>query len=136
VTATARGTGSSKPRPVRPQPVTQAPSNGFPILRLKTTTPSRGKAKRVPLFYIDDTEYTMLAEPPAALALQYLDLVQRQGPDVGFNFAMDQMIGAEAYQELIHYDALTKDEFTQVAKVVTDHLLGALQDEGEDPKAT
>ena len=63
MTATARGTG--KPRPARP--VTQAPSNGFPILRLKTTTSSRAKAKRVPLFYIDDTEYTMLAEPPGSL---------------------------------------------------------------------
>jgi hypothetical protein len=103
------------------------PEDGaFPVLRLKTS--ANGHApKRVPLFSIDDTEYTMLAEPTASLALRYLRTQQRNGLDAGFEFAMEQMVGDGAYDALLNYEPLTRDQFAQVSKVVIDTLLGALE---------
>jgi hypothetical protein len=107
--------------------LTVEPEDGaFPVLRLKTSANGH-VPKRVPLFSIDDTEYTMLAEPTASLALRYLRTQQRQGLDAGFEFAMEQMVGDGAYDALLNYEPLTRDQFAQVSQVVIDTLLGALE---------
>jgi hypothetical protein len=111
-----------------------AEASGFPVLRLTTSANGHAREKRVLLFSIDGTEYTMLAEPGAGLALRYLDKIEEDGPNAGFKFGMEAMIGAEAYQALLTYPDLTRAQFRQVSKVVTDTLLGALEE--EDPKAT
>lgn len=140
MTAVARG--SAKPRAPRPRPaavpqLTVEPEDGdgdraFPVLRLKTSANGKVPAKRVPLFSIDDTEYTMLAEPTASLALRYLRAQNRSGLDAGFEFAMEQMVGDGAYDALLNYEPLTRDQFAQVSKVVIDTLLGALETPKED----
>jgi hypothetical protein len=132
VTAVGKGSAAKpratpRPRPAaRPQLTVEPDDGAFPVLRLKTTANGHA-AKRVPLFSIDDTEFTMLAEPPASLALRFLRRQQRDGADAGFEFAMEHMVGPDAYDALLNYEPLTRDQFAQVSKVVIDTLLGALE---------
>jgi hypothetical protein len=113
-----------------PQLTAGSEPEAFPVLRLTTPAADGPAPKRVPLFSIDDTEYTMLADPTASLALRFLRTQQRSGLDAGLEFAMEHMVSAGAYDALLNYEPLTRDQFAQVTKVVLDTLLGTL----EDPK--
>lgn len=105
----------------------------FQPLRLKAPGKNEQNGhedKRVPLFYVGDREYTMLAEPRTNLALQYLRRLGQYGYDHALDFAFSVMVGPDGYDALLSCDDLTKEQFWQVVKVVRETLLGPL----EDPK--
>ena len=118
------------PRPGDDEPEEQdAPK----ILRLKTS--GKGTArKRVPLFYIDDDEYTIEAHPSPARGLKYLHLMRTEGTDVATQYMLETLLGAEGYEALMNYDDLTDEQLEQVITAASKILLGAVEGPKEPPK--
>ncbi|MGA5820806.1 hypothetical protein ACPC54_23435 [Kitasatospora sp. NPDC094028] len=112
-----------RPAPAPVPSVSAGPE--FEVLRL-TTTPQVAE-RRVPLFYIDDTEYTIPARPRMNIALQYMHLAKDQGDAVAADFLLGSLLGEEGYRALREYDQLTAEQFQQITTVASRLTLGALE---------
>jgi hypothetical protein len=84
-----------------------------PAIRLDSKAP-RPETKRVPLFYIDDTEYTVPAKPSPTVGLKYLRLLAREGEGQANEFLLRSLLGEKGYVALMNYTALTEEQFDQV----------------------
>ncbi|MFJ9771239.1 hypothetical protein ACIRVF_08340 [Kitasatospora sp. NPDC101157] len=95
------------------------------MLRL-TTTPQVDE-QRVPLFYIDDVEYTIPARPRMNVALQYMHVAKDQGDAVAADFLLSSLLGEEGYRALREYDQLTPEQFQHITDIATRQTMGALE---------
>ncbi|MHB1957081.1 MAG: hypothetical protein ACYCOU_25475 [Sulfobacillus sp.] len=84
-----------------------------PAVRLKTDAKIE-EAKRMPLFYIDDVEYTVPAKPAPNIGLRYLYLLQTEGEAAANFFLLNSLLGDEGYKALMEYDKLTQEDFDSV----------------------
>lgn len=131
--ATAKGTKAPvakrapAPRPKRAVPVEEDPG-GIPVLRLTTVGVEE---TRVPLFYIDDREYSVSSKPGLNVALKFLSIARAQGEGMAIDYALGKLLGPEGYSALLDYDELTPDQLKQIMDVVQKLVMGAL----EIPKA-
>lgn len=89
---------------------------------------------RVPLFAIDGDQYTMLANPPAGLALRFTKLMSR-GTDAATAAAqemvMNAMLGEDAWQTLMDCPGLRREQLQKIVAKVGRTVMGTL----ETPKA-
>jgi hypothetical protein len=109
------------------------PSDGeFEILRLTTT--GTEAQKRVPVFTIDDEEYTVWVNPGPAWGLRCLKVVRENGQAAAVQFAMEELLGPEAYEALSSHDELTEDELGQVIGIVTRIMAGAAEGKARGPR--
>jgi hypothetical protein len=124
--STSKRTSNSAPaRPASEEPVG---NGGFEPPRL---TSSSEPVERVPLFYIDDVEYSIAAQPGVNIALRYLRQFRTQGETVAIGDLLERLLGADGYQALMDYDALKMEQFQQICGIAVQLTLGAL----EAPKA-
>lgn len=99
--------------------VTENPAtDGYTPFRIDTSKPPVD-AERIPLFYIDDREYTGPKQIPGGLALQALQVTVHQGRAAGAYFCMEEAIGKEAVDDLLNCKQLTyeqaRDFLTQIS---------------------
>lgn len=105
---------------------------GFVIPRLPAIAEQADPPKRVPAFYIGDTEHTMIAEPSFSISTEYLYLINARGYGVAMNWLLDEVLGWESHAALRGYKALEKEQLGQVVAEVSRRTLGAQ----EIPKAS
>jgi hypothetical protein len=101
---------------------------GFEPLRLSSNSEP---AERVPLFYINDTEYSINARPGVNIALQYLHTYRAEGDTVATAHLLERLLGIEGFQALMNFDDLTMEQFNQICAIAVQLTLGAI----EAPKA-
>lgn len=77
-----------------------AEDDGAPV-RLSSSAFDPETAERVPAFEIDGEIVTMLADPPALLVLQAIEL-DRQQDGQGNTYLMAAMLGTDGYEKLIN----------------------------------
>jgi hypothetical protein len=70
--------------------------------------------KRVPLFYIDDVEYTVVENPSPTIGLRYLHILGTEGEGQAAYYLLSKMLGEEGYEALMTYDKLTQEQYDQV----------------------
>jgi hypothetical protein len=121
-----KAVATKRPAARRPKatPVTEANGRGIQVLRLTTGTT---EAARVPLFYIDDREYTVKASPGMNIALQFLHIGRTQGEGIAIDYLLGKMLGDEAYKALREYDDLTAEQLMQIIETVTSLAMGAME---------
>lgn len=104
------------------------------VLRLTTKKDDGApqKEKRVPVFYIDDTMYTVPAEPGAEIGLKMLELLEHRGQEAAMYYMLTTMLGQDGYKALMTYKNLPPTAMAQVIKRINEIANGAL----EGPKAT
>jgi len=125
---TAKVTAATTKRPkVGPKPpAAQEPSDGeFPVLRLKTR--DQADEERVPLFYIDDVEYTIPKRPRMNVGLQFLHLSRDQDDSAAMDYLLAKLLGEDGYRALREYDDLTAEQFQQITEIASRLTLGALE---------
>lgn len=121
---TAKKTAAKRPKATPPAaPV--AGSDGFEVLRL-TSTPKTDE-ERVPVFYIDNTMYSIPKRPRMNIALQFMHLARSQGDSQAMDYLLGKLLGEDGYRALREYDDLTPDQFTQITEIATNLTLGALE---------
>lgn len=125
-TATKR-TPARRPAPApAPEPaVPEQPSGEFEVLRL--TTSKKREEERVPLFYIDDREYTIPRRPRMNIALQFMHIAREQNGDAAMDYLLEKLLGEEGYRALRDYDDLEPEEFRQITAIAYKLTLGALE---------
>jgi len=125
---TAKVTATTKRPKAGPKPPAeqQAPSDGeFPVLRLKTR--DQAEQERVPLFYIDDVEYTIPKRPRMNVGLQFLHLSRDQDDSAAMDYLLAKLLGEDGYRALREYDDLTAEQFQQITEIASRLTLGALE---------
>lgn len=133
VRVTAKKTAPKRPsRQLAPAPAPEPESSPldpgageFEVLRL-TRSADRAE-ERVPLFYIDDVEYTVAKRPNVNVGLQMMHLFRTQGEAAAQDYVLEKMIGSEGYAALREYDDLTPQQFKHIAQVVVKLALGSLE---------
>ncbi|NUQ95293.1 MAG: hypothetical protein HOY79_01580 [Streptomyces sp.] len=134
VTATAKKTASKRPsRQLAPAPEPEPesspfdPASGgeFEVLRL--TRRSDRAEERVPLFYIDDVEYTVVKRPHANVGLKMLELLRTQGEPAAQAYVLGKLLGPDGYAALLDYDDLTAEHYAHICKVAAKLALGSLE---------
>lgn len=96
---------------------------------LELVTPkSVEPVETVPLFSIDGKEYRIPLAPSAAMGLRYLKMLRTQGEMVANGWALEEMLGAEAYDALSNFKDLTADHLAQLSEIVGKHMLGSLEE--------
>ncbi len=76
------------------------------------------------LFKIRGTPYKVLVNPSGSMMLKYFDLFRKRGSNPAFSWALEQMLSDGGYEALLSDDAVSKDDFRQVADLVLGILLG------------
>lgn len=132
------GRPGTRPLPPRPDPEDK-PSAGraLPevaggVIRFTETPPEERAEKRSVLFTIDDREYTVLDNPGAELGLEYLRQARILGPLGATDWAMEAMLGADAYAALRRCKGLPVKGLQRVVEVVSQKLVGSMDIPKED----
>lgn len=88
------------------------------------------ETSRIPLFYLDDEEFTIEIPFPVNLSLVYLKMAREQGENIATGWLVEQVLGAEAYEALMNYKGLKASHLKKIGHLVSNLALGAV----EDPK--
>lgn len=132
----ARVTAAKKAAPARPAarrqnlapapaPLEEPSANGFEVLRL-SSNPKRAE-ERVPLFYIDDVEYSVAKRPGVNVGLQFMHLYRTEGEQSAVDYLLGKLLGDDGYRALREYDDLTAEQFQQICEIATKLTLGAME---------
>lgn len=87
--------------------------------------------KRVPLFYIGDTEYTIPEEIPKGVALQYLRHAAEVGHELATAPLLIRVLGETAYTALEQSKGLKGDQLEQIVGIIIRLALGEQEKEGK-----
>jgi hypothetical protein len=109
----------------RTAPALPASAPADDVIRL-TSDPGLAE-ERVPLFYIDDREYTVAKRPGVNVGLEYLHLSRTSGQEIAIDYLLGKLLGEEGYRALREYDQLTSDQFKQICEVAARLTLGAIE---------
>jgi hypothetical protein len=97
------------------------------MIELKSTPVDR---KMVDLFSIDGKVYQMPVKVGANVALGYMKLVRTHGQEAAMGWALERVLGTEAYDALMSCDEVDADDLEAIMKAVHENVMGAV----ENPK--
>lgn len=83
---------------------------------------------RVPLFYIDDVEYTMLDPVPARLSMAFLHDLRVTHFEIALARLVDRVIGDEAVEALSKCKEMTPEDLQKIIGRVQAHALRTTKD--------
>lgn len=83
------------------------------------------------LFSIDGRVYSMPIEVSASVALQMLHVARTEGEQAAVSWVMEEVLGTEAYDALRTCKALKPHQLQAVIKVVTETVMGAMEESGK-----
>lgn len=82
---------------------------------MKLTSKKDKKQDRIPLFSIDDKEYTVPKKPGFKVVMRYLNVARKSGNDLYAAQALcEDMLGTEAWEEFLAWDDLDDDVMSAV----------------------
>lgn len=91
--------------------------------------------KRVPLFYLDDVEYTVPEKARPNILIKYLNNVKEEGVDTAIAIAMHDLLGPEAMKALEESEAVTDDHMFDIMNVVEDILMKSMEKQAGKSRA-
>lgn len=95
------------------------------MLELKTSEAPAVETE--PVFSIDGRVFEMPKRVTTNTALKYMRMVRKDGQESAIAWAVERVLGEEAYVALMEHDALTQDQLAQVMGIVRDKLMGAVE---------
>lgn len=111
------------------------PDRPEPLIRLKRTTVAAAAEERVLLFTkeyddpsIPDREFWVPKKTMASLSLKFMRMQRLEGDNVAVSWAMEAILGEEAYVDLMEDGQLTDEELAQLFTLTQNALLGASKD--------
>jgi hypothetical protein len=82
---------------------------------------------RVELFSINGKAYTVPTSMPQNKGLRYVNIARKQGPEASADYLLETLLGEEAYDALMDYDALTEEDMTNILEAVTAIAIASAQ---------
>ena len=96
------------------------------MITIDTKTPVSDA--RIPVFSIDGVEYSMPQEINGHFALEVLEQIRANGSESVTAWVLEETIGSKGYRALRGCETLTTADLKAVIKIVTDHVLGAVEE--------
>ena len=90
------------------------------------------EVKMIPLFTLDGETYEIAEKYPASLSVGYLRRVRQSGPEVGWAWLLEEVLGSEAMQALEDHPTIGDEHMDQIGEVIRYHALG--QTGGKGPR--
>lgn len=94
------------------------------MIELKSSPIDR---KMIDLFSIDGTVYQMPVKVGANIALGYMKLVRTHGQEAAMGWALEKVLGTEAYDALMGCDEVEPDDLEAIMKAVLDNVMGTVE---------
>jgi hypothetical protein len=95
------------------------------VIELKTADAATVKMEDV--FSIDGVTYQIASVITVNVALQYMRMLRTQGQEVALGWAIERVLGDDAYTALMNFDGLTPEQLAEVMDVVRIKLMGAVE---------
>ena len=98
------------------------PAEDDGVLHISTGSNPPVEEARVPIFYIDDEEFTVPKLIGPRLVFLGIDKYRREGPLFGSMYVTELVLGKDQYRRLLeHYEeeTITQDQFDQAIKAVS-----------------
>lgn len=95
------------------------------MIELKSTPVA--DRQMVDLFSIDGTVYQMPVKIGANIALGYMRYARTHGQEAAMGWALEQVLGADAYTALMACPDLEAEDLEAVMKAVHDNVMGAVE---------
>jgi hypothetical protein len=121
----AKGSGRSR-NGAAAEPVEDVPIPDFPDIPVIKLTPVVDD-RRVVLFYVGDTGYTIPVRPQMEVGLQYLHLSQTEGESAAIEYLLTKLLGEDGYRALREFDGLDQKQFQQIVAIASEIALGSVE---------
>jgi hypothetical protein len=100
---------------------------------LRFSSSSDKPQEREPLFYIDDTEYTIPVDPSPSIGLEAIHIVSEGGGNpvamaMADDYVMTQMLGEDGWAALRGCKTITAGDYRHLVKICSERAMGALED--------
>jgi hypothetical protein len=119
-------------KPVRRSPAKTVEDDAPQIIKL-TSDPNKVDDDRIPVFAIDDAEYTIASKVKPNVALRLLHVQRLQGPEAFADLLLQTMLGDDGYEALMNFDDLTDEQLGSVFEAAMKVVGGQM--EKQTPKA-
>lgn len=96
-----------------------------PIQPVRIDTSQEVEEKREPIFYIDDTEYTIPVKIPARMTVKYLNDVYEHGEEYAIASSMRDILGGDAMEALAECEHVGDEQMEQIMAVVEKKLMAS-----------
>jgi hypothetical protein len=103
-------------------------AGGFEPLRFSSKAPTE---ERVPIFYIDDDEYTIPKFISKSFSLGVMDRAREVGMEIAVTEAMEELLGEDGYQALLKCPSISDDDWTQFQTIFRDLVFGKPEEQGK-----
>ncbi|WP_328932623.1 MULTISPECIES: hypothetical protein [unclassified Streptomyces] len=87
--------------------------------------------ERIHLFTLNDVEYSIPGELGTNIYLRYM-WDKRSGSEYAEMDLLIAVLGEEAYQALMNYQDLTKEEWNQITGIIRDFAAGTMEEAGKN----
>ncbi|MFE7461670.1 hypothetical protein ACWFMI_23525 [Nocardiopsis terrae] len=91
---------------------------------------AEAEVEMVPLFTLDGQTYEIAKKYPASLSVGYLRQVKESGPEVGWAWLMEEVLGEDAMEALETHPSITDEHMDQIGQIIRHHALGATKGKG------
>ncbi len=109
----------------RPRPAKVAPLTGdFEPVRIETRS-EPVPVERVPLFYLDDVEYTVPTVIPRSVSFKVLKTLRASGEAAAGQHALELLLGEEGYEALTSSDDISDEQFEQIMQIAASLVFGS-----------
>jgi hypothetical protein len=83
--------------------------------------------EREPLFFIDETEYTIPKRIRPNIVVQYLQDTYDKGQEFALAAAMREVLGADAMEALAECEAVTDEQMDQLMDIIERKLMAQMK---------
>ncbi len=95
----------------------------FTPVQLSTKAPVV-EEERIPIFYVDDVEYTVPKKIPRSLSLKIMRTARLQGDLAASQELMEAVMGEDAYIALMNCESVTDEQLDQISQFINDLAMG------------
>lgn len=102
---------------------------------IELTTKAPADRQMVDLFSIDGQVYQMPVQVGANIALGYMKLVRTHGQEAAMGWALERVLGEDAYNALMTCDEVEPEDLEAIMKAVLENVMGAVESgKGNGPR--
>lgn len=102
---------------------------------IELTTKAPADRRMVDLFSIDGKIYQIPVKVGANIALGYMTFVRTHGQEAAMGWALEKVLGEEAYTALMNCDDLQAEDLEAIMEAVHTNVMGAVENpKGNGPR--
>ncbi|MFJ8935353.1 hypothetical protein ACIRL0_06490 [Streptomyces sp. NPDC102365] len=103
-------------------------AGGFEPLRFSSKAPTE---ERVPIFYVDDDEYTIPKFISRSFSLGVMERARDVGMEIAVTEAMEELLGDDGYKALLNCPSISDEDWDAFQTIFRDLVFGKPEEQGK-----